>query len=85
MPVVLELPSDTEDALRRAAAEAGLTLEDFVTRNLLRPNARTTGRDLARCWAEAGVWGAWPERSDIGDASEFARALRDRAQHRWDY
>jgi hypothetical protein len=33
---------------------------------------------------ESGLVGMWEDRTDIGDSTEFARMLREKAQRRWD-
>jgi predicted HTH domain antitoxin len=48
-----------------------------------RPQAHSrelTARDLL----ESGLVGLWADRQDIGDSLEFARQLRQRAEHRWE-
>ena len=35
-------------------------------------------------WLDSGLVGLWADRDDIGDSSEFARALREKAQRRGD-
>ena len=41
-----------------------------------------TGRELVQALRANGFIGAWKDRTDIANSSEFARALRDRAQKR---
>ncbi len=38
-----------------------------------------TGQELYRALVESGFIGAWKDRTDIGDSSEYARLLRKRA------
>jgi hypothetical protein len=42
----------------------------------------TTGKELLEALQRSGFIGAWKDRADIGDSSEFARRLRERAQSR---
>ncbi len=44
------------------------------------PKARLTARELLN----SGMVGLWRDRQDIGDSSQFARTLRERAQRRED-
>lgn len=41
-----------------------------------------TGRELLEALRASGLVGMWRDRQDIGDSSEFARKLRERAQKR---
>ena len=41
-----------------------------------------TGRELLQALRASGLVGIWRDRQDIGDSTEFARQLRDRAQKR---
>jgi hypothetical protein len=41
-----------------------------------------TGRELLQALRASGLVGMWQDRQDIGDSSEFARRLRERAQKR---
>jgi hypothetical protein len=41
-----------------------------------------TGKELLEALQRSGFIGAWKDRVDIGDSSEFARRLRERAQSR---
>jgi hypothetical protein len=41
-----------------------------------------TGKELLEALQRSGYIGAWKDRDDIGDSSEFARRLRERAQSR---
>ena len=86
MTLTLDLPAALEQRLRAAAEEDGVAPEDFtlslLERTLPEPPAPITGADVVRRWKETGVIGAWADREDIGDSSEFARKLREEAQTR---
>lgn len=41
-----------------------------------------TGRELLQALRASGLVGMWGDRQDIGDSSDFARKLRERAQQR---
>jgi hypothetical protein len=47
--------------------------------------AETTARRFitARELLNSEIIGMWKDREDIGDSSEFARKLREKAQRRW--
>ena len=47
------------------------------------PQARSEGM-TAREFLESPLLGMWADREDIGDSSEFARTLRERAETRGD-
>ena len=84
MTLTLELPEDLERELAREAADLGLPLEQYALRILADARQRAsgtplTGPDLVEFWRRAGVIGSRPE---IEDPVAYARALRERAQHR---
>lgn len=43
------------------------------------PSKPMTGRELYPMLLKNGLIGLWKDRSDIGDSSEYARVLRERA------
>ena len=59
---------------RGAAVESRRT-----RRTLVKP---TSGEALLAALVECGLAGIWKQREDIGDGSDFSRALRERAQQR---
>ena len=46
------------------------------------PGKPRTGKELVKALRKSGLIGIWRDRADIGDSSEFARTLRERAQKR---
>lgn len=86
MTLTLELPNDLERELAAEAARFGLPLSEYALRLLaagavIFPNgaAPRTGPELVAFWERAGVVGT---RTDIADAAEHSRALRDRTERR---
>ncbi len=43
---------------------------------------QTAGKQMVESWKRDGVFGAWADRKDIKDSSEYARELRRRAERR---
>ena len=43
---------------------------------------RLSGKEALERLVALGVIGAWADRDDIGDSSEYARKLREQAQNR---
>jgi len=83
MAISLELPSEMENELSTEAAQLKLPLTEYILRVLaFRPflqNPPTTGVELVAYWESIGVFGS---RSEITDSQEYARSLRDQAEHR---
>lgn len=86
MTFILELPSDLERDLEKAAARAGLPLAEYALQILeaSRPSASEadpprTGAELLAVWEREGLLGGRP---DIEDPVEYARELRQRNQTR---
>lgn len=82
MPLVIDLPPETEDAVRRAAEAAGMTLAAYVARRLLEAEGGIAGRALAARWDDLGAWGGWAHRDDIEDPLAYAQGLRRTAETR---
>lgn len=49
---------------------------------VVRKRKPATAQELVRALEASGFIGLWEHRTDIGDSSEFARTLRERAQKR---
>ena len=86
MTIMLDLPKDLERELSSEAARLGLPLAAYAVRvlaghRLASPETGTprTGAELVAYWERAGVLGT---RTDVDDPAAYARALRDRAEHR---
>lgn len=57
--------------------------DQFPAPGLLTPIEKPkTGRELLAVLRSSGLVGMWKDRTDIGDSSEYARALREAAQKR---
>jgi hypothetical protein len=71
---------DGEVVLTGLPFKRGQRVEIVVTPDTAEsvPRGRLTGRDFL----ESGLAGIWRDRDDIGDSSQFARALREAAQRR---
>ena len=83
MSLVLDLPSELESELSAEAGQRGLPLHDYAIQLLgqgrtRRPSLRS-GAELVDYWQSEGLVGT---RSDILDASDHARSLREQAQQR---
>ncbi len=83
MPLILDLPSDLENALTAEAARLRLPLPEYAVRLLATirlpdPKPRT-GEELLAYWQNEGLIGT---RSYIADAPQRARALRHEAERR---
>lgn len=83
MNITLELPSELERELANEASQLKLPLAEYMLRVLsFRPflqNSLKTGAELVAYWESVGVVGSRP---DITDSQEYARRLRDQAEHR---
>lgn len=83
MNVSIELPSDLENELSAEASQLRLPLSEYILRVLsFRPflqNPPKTGVELIAYWESVGVINSRP---DIADSQEYARRLRDQAEHR---
>ncbi|MBE7382330.1 MAG: hypothetical protein F6J95_013090 [Leptolyngbya sp. SIO1E4] len=83
MAISLELPSELEDELSAEASQLKLPLAEYILRVLaFRPflqNPPKTGVELVAYWESMGILGS---RSEITDSQEYARRLRDQAEHR---
>ncbi|MEM7063571.1 MAG: hypothetical protein AAF572_10455 [Cyanobacteria bacterium P01_B01_bin.77] len=83
MVISLELPSELENELSTEAHQLKLPLAEYILRVLaFRPflqNPPRTGVELVAYWESVGIVGS---RSDITDSQEYARRLRDQAEHR---
>ena len=82
MSLVLELPQDLEEELKKEAARLGLPLAEYALRVLStgRPKRDVTnGAELVAYWQSEGLVGT---RSDVQDSQEHARRLRREAQRR---
>ncbi len=80
MPKMLQVrnvPDDVHATLKRRAAEAGMTLSEFVLRELNRLAVRPT-MDEAFKRVERGS-----SHVTLEDAAETVRALRDEQSERW--
>ncbi len=83
MVISLELPSELENELSTEACRLKLPLAEYILRVLaFRPflqNPPRTGVELLAYWESVGIVGSRP---DITDSQEYARRLRDQAEHR---
>ena len=82
MSLMLELPQDLEEELKKEAARLGLPLAEYALRVLStgRPKRDVTnGAELVAYWQSEGLVGT---RSDVQDSQEYARRLRREAQRR---
>lgn len=83
MTISLDLPSDLENELSDEAAQLNLPLPEYILRVLsFRPflqNPPKTGVELVAYWESIGVINSRP---DITNSQEYARRLRDQAEHR---
>jgi hypothetical protein len=83
MSLVLDLPAELETELAAEAARLSLPLPEYVLRLLAAGRAPgpapRTGAELLTYWQRQGLVGT---RSDIGDSSAHARAVREEAQRR---
>ncbi|WAL60001.1 hypothetical protein [Thermocoleostomius sinensis] len=83
MNITLELPSELERELANEASQLNLPLAEYILRVLsFRPflqNPPKTGVELVTYWESIGVVSS---RTDITDSQEYARRLRDQAEHR---
>jgi len=81
--ITLELPSELEHELATEASQLKLPLSEYILRVLsFRPflqNPPKTGVELVAYWESVGVINSRP---DIADSQEYARRLRDQAEHR---
>jgi hypothetical protein len=88
MTLTLEISPDLEERLSQRAAIAGVPLSKLATK-MLEEATRVgdqakpmTGAELVALWETEGVFGAWADRTDIGDSAAYARTLRHKAEHR---
>jgi hypothetical protein len=83
MAISLELPSELEHELSTEASQLKLPLAEYILRVLaFRPflqNPPKTGVELVAYWESMGILGS---RSEITDSQEYARRLRNQAEHR---
>ncbi len=83
MSLVLNLPTELENALTAEANRLQLPLSEYAIRLLAShrpPEPKLlTGKEIIAYWQEHGLVGTRP---DIADASEHARALRMQAEKR---
>ena len=83
MNVSIELPADLENELSAEASQLKLPLSEYILRVLsFRPflqNPPKTGVELVAYWESVGVINSRP---DIADSQDYARRLRDQAEHR---
>lgn len=83
MTLTIELTDEEEEALRVAAAAAGLQREEYARRRLVGDLADLplpkTGFELVDYLRRSGVFGLFADR---GDAQEYARRLRETAELR---
>jgi len=82
MKLVLDIPSELEAELSAKAELAGKDLQEYVLQVLVsnsptRPPAN--GRELVAYWKREQLIGT---RDDIEDSAQYARKLRQQAQHR---
>ncbi len=84
MTLTIELPNELERALAAEAERLGLSLDEYALHVLSTRGTGTaqprTGAELVAFWKTEGVVGARP---DIADAPAHARAVRERAEHRY--
>jgi hypothetical protein len=84
MIVSVDLPPMTVARLQEEADTDQKSLEEYLNEILTAhsmPKPRNGAEQLALLEA-TGVVGLWADREDIGDSSEFAHALRKRAEKR---
>jgi len=83
MSLVLDLPPELETKLAAEAAQAGLSLSEYVSKLLAgRRNAKLTpgtGTELVAYWESEGLIGT---RTEIVDSQAHARGLRQQAERR---
>lgn len=83
MAISLDIPSELEDELSTEAYQLKLPLAEYILRVLeFRPflqNSPRKGVDLVAYWESVGIVGSRPE---ITNSQEYARRLRDKANHR---
>lgn len=83
MTISLDLPVELENELSAEASQLKLPLSEYILRVLtFRPflqNPPKTGVELVAYWESVGVINSRP---DITDSQEYARWLRDQAEHR---
>ncbi|HEY3413409.1 MAG TPA: hypothetical protein VGM51_10190 [Armatimonadota bacterium] len=90
MTLVLELPEELQRRLRAISEDRHEAQEAVAVKAINEgleslqasvPKHRT-GAEVVASWRTSGAIGAWNDRSDIGDAVEFARELRRRSNER---
>ena len=83
MSITLDLPEELENELSAEAAQAGLSLQEYVLRvlstGLIIGKRPQTGAELVDYWQKEGLIGARP---DITDSQAHARQIRERAEQR---
>jgi hypothetical protein len=86
MTLTLDISPETEQRLQRGATQAGLPLDELVVGILEEAGGDAgipkTGAELVALWDADGLFGAWADREDIKDSAEYARRLRQQAEHR---
>jgi hypothetical protein len=84
MTLSIELSEALEQRLQQEAAEHGMDAATLAQQLIERGLSETfkTGEEIIAYWEAEGVLGAWADRTDIGDSSEYARKLRAKAEIR---
>jgi hypothetical protein len=81
--ISLELSSELENELSTEACQLKLPLAEYILRVLeFRPflqNPPRTGVELVAYWESIGIVDSRP---DVTDSQEYARRLRNQAEHR---
>jgi hypothetical protein len=81
MSITIDLPQELLSELSTEAERLGLSLSDYVVRmlSLARGKRPKLGAELIEYWQSEGLIGS---RTDVTDSQEYARQLREQAEHR---
>jgi hypothetical protein len=78
------VPADGGIEIRSPALKPGTKAEVIVLVEYPLPNQRSSHpkKMTANALLTSGLVGLWADRQDLGDSQEFARQLRQNAEHR---
>ena len=89
MTLTVNVSPEAESRLQRRAKINGIPLTELISeiveeasRHIGDHSKPMTGAELVAQLEADGVVGAWANRPDITDSAQFARELRQRAEHR---
>lgn len=71
----IEIPEDMHRQLKAQASLRGLSMRDYVLRQLKIGGSRDSGNSRAR-FSQSGLAGIWSDRDDLQDADAWLREQR---------